>query len=68
MPKPNPDGFIARCPQCKVVTGAMDFARTDRKEASAILGKWLAGGNIIEPRYNEWRATIEPCQCAPEGE
>lgn len=68
MPKPNPSGFVARCPQCHVITGAMDYTRTERKEAAALLGKWLMSGHIVEPRHNDWRVTGGACQCQPEGD
>jgi hypothetical protein len=53
---------VATC-QCGVIVGAMDFARTERREAGNLLGKWLTAGCIVEPRFGEWRVTVEECQC-----
>lgn len=59
----RPTGFVARC-QCGKLTGAMDYARMDRKEAGKILGLWLAEGCTIEPRFEgSWQADLENCSC-----
>ena len=59
----RPVGFVATC-RCGVVTGAMDFERTDRREAGAILGRWLFEGCTVEPRFDHnWSVFIEPCKC-----
>lgn len=64
MPKQKPTGFIARCPWCGVITGAMDYTRTDRKEAGTMLGQWLMTGHVVEPRFNgSWSAEVLACQC-----
>lgn len=61
MKKPN--GFIARC-QCGNIIGAMDYKRTDRKEAGKILGEWLAKGCTVEPVFEtSWSTTIKQCDC-----
>jgi len=63
--KRKPIAFVAIC-QCGVTVGAMDFERTDRKEAGQILALWLMDGCTIEPRFDIpwlWIATIEPCKC-----
>lgn len=64
MAKRKPTGFVAICPDCKVNTGAMDFAMTGAKEASKILGEWLANGMIVEPRFTgSWNVYIDVCKC-----
>lgn len=61
--KRKPTGFIAIC-QCKEIIGALDYNRTDRKEAGKILGKWLADGCTIIPKFSHnWHATISICRC-----
>lgn len=66
--KRKPNGFVARC-QCNVIIGAMDFERTERREAGKILGEWLFNGCTVEPRFDfKWSASIEPCQCAATQE
>jgi len=61
--KSKPSGFIAIC-QCGKTVGAMDYKRTDTKDAGAILGKWIADGcNIISKFGGTWSATIENCEC-----
>lgn len=63
MPKKKPTGFVAKC-QCGEVIGAIDYARTDRKEAGKLLGEWLADGCTIEPRFSDkWTETITTCKC-----
>jgi len=63
--KRKPTGFVATC-QCGVVVGAMDYARTDRKESGRILGDWLANGCTVAPRFDfTWSVTVEPCRCEP---
>ncbi len=66
MPKgQKPTGFIARCPWCGVITGAMDYTRTGRKEAGTMLGQWLITGHVVEPRFNgTWSAEVQACQCS----
>ena len=64
MAKRKPTGFVAIC-QCKVTTGALDLKRTDHAEVSRLLGKWLADGCTVEPRFDgTWEAQIQRCQCA----
>ena len=61
--KKKPTGFTATC-QCGVVVGAMDFNRTERKEAGHILGKWIADGCIITPQFNgDWSVIVRHCEC-----
>ena len=58
-----PTGFVATC-QCGVVTGALDYQRTDKADAAKIMGRWLQQGCTVTPRFEHtWRATIEACQC-----
>ena len=59
----KPNGFVATC-QCGNVVGAMDFRRTERKEAGRIMGQWLADGCTIEPRFSEsWSVSVTACNC-----
>ena len=61
--KRKPTGFVAIC-QCGEKVGAMDYTKTDRKEAGKILGEWLANGCTVEPRFiGTWRETITCCKC-----
>ena len=67
MAKKQPTGFVATC-QCGVVVGAMDYTRTDRKDAGKMLGKWLHDGCTVEPRFaGTWSATVEACRCEPSN-
>lgn len=66
MPK-QPSGFIAKC-QCGSITGALDYDRTDRRDAGKIMGEWLARGCTVEPRFGgTWTETITACKCPSEG-
>lgn len=60
--KKKPTGFIATC-QCGFVVGAMDYERTDRKEAGKILGKWLHDGCAISPQFADFSVSVFPCKC-----
>lgn len=61
--KKKPTGFIAIC-QCGEVVGAMDYDRTDRKEAGQILGNWIADGCTIEPKFGgSWEVKVSTCRC-----
>lgn len=61
--KRTPTGFVATC-QCGDVVGAMDFFRTDRKDAGKILGEWLANGCTIAPRFEgTWTVNVTACKC-----
>lgn len=65
--KKKPTGFVSKC-QCGVIVGAMDYTRTDRKDAGQMLGKWLHDGCTVEPRFaGTWEASIEPCRCEPSN-
>jgi hypothetical protein len=62
--KRKPTGFVATC-QCGVVVGAMDAERTDRAEASKLLGTWLSEGCTVAPRFTgSWSVTVEACRCS----
>ena len=64
--KKKPTGFVAIC-QCGNKIGAMDYTRTDRKDAGKLLGEWLADGCIIEPRFEgSWSEKITQCDCDEE--
>jgi hypothetical protein len=61
--KLKPKGFIAIC-QCGLTVGAMDYERTDRKDAGKILGSWIADGCIIQPQFTgTWSVTVSHCEC-----
>lgn len=63
--KKRPTGFIAQC-QCGNITGALDFDRTERKEAGKILGAWLFDGHTVIPKFEEsWEAPLKCCTCEP---
>jgi len=58
-----PTGFVATC-RCGVVVGAMDYIRTDRREAGRLLGQWLHDGCTVEPRFTgTWNVYVKPCRC-----
>lgn len=60
----KPTGFVATC-QCGIAVAALDFDRTPQQEASRLLGKWLADGCTVEPRFGqEWRVTLAACRCS----
>lgn len=66
--KKRPIGFVAIC-QCGNTLGAMDYERTDRKDAGELLGKWLFEGCTVEPRFAGWESeAIKACQCNKAGD
>jgi hypothetical protein len=61
--RPVPAGFVATC-RCGVITGAMDFESTGRRDAGKIIGEWLCNGCTIEPRFNHnWSVLVQACKC-----
>ncbi len=61
--KRKPTGYVATC-RCGEIVGAIDLTRTPRKEASFILGQWVANGCTLTPRFNEtWSAWTVGCKC-----
>ncbi len=63
MPKKKPNGFIAKC-QCGQTVGAMDYARTPRKDAGRLLGEWLHSGCTVIPKFGDaWCETVGRCIC-----
>lgn len=59
----TPTGFVSTC-QCGKVVGAMDYERTDRREAGALLGRWIHHGCTVEPRFTgRFSVTVEACAC-----
>lgn len=61
--KKKPTGFVATC-QCGIEVGAMDFNRTNSKDAGRILGGWLADGCTITPMFSRnWGLSIGQCAC-----
>lgn len=63
----KPTGFVATC-QCGNRIGALDYKRTSRSESGKILGRWLASGCVIEPRFeNSWQETVSTCECDKES-
>ena len=67
--KRKPRGFVAIC-QCGLTVGAMDYERTDRKEAGKILGAWISDGCRIIPQFDSsWSVEVKACICqAAKGE
>ncbi len=66
--KRKPTGYIATC-QCGEIVGAIDLNRTTRKEASNILGQWLANGCLLTPRFNPpWSISLGACKCSQPAE
>jgi hypothetical protein len=63
-----PTGFVAIC-RCGVTVGALDYDRTDRREAGKIMGKWLADGCTVAPRFGgSWSEKISICKCTDDPE
>lgn len=63
MSKQKPTGIVATC-QCGVKIGALDYNRTDRREAGKIMGAWLSDGCTVEPRFSgTWCEHLSTCQC-----
>lgn len=61
--KRKPRGFVATC-QCGLVVGAMDAERTPRADAGKLLGKWLADGCTVAPRFDgTWSVHVRLCKC-----
>jgi hypothetical protein len=61
--KPRPTGFVATC-RCGVVVGALDSMRSDPRDSSKILGRWLREGCSVEPRFTgSWHVSIAACRC-----
>lgn len=61
--KMKPTGFVAIC-QCGKIVGALDYTRTDGKDAGKILGQWLSDGCTVEPRFaSQWCERITGCEC-----
>lgn len=61
--KKKPTGFVAAC-QCGEVVGALDYTRTDRKDAGKIFGQWIADGCTITPRFTgDWSVHVTGCKC-----
>lgn len=61
--KKRPTGFIATC-QCGMIIGAMDYERTDRRDAGKIMGEWLADGCTVSPKFDShWTEQVSACTC-----
>jgi hypothetical protein len=59
----KPTGFVATC-QCGVHLGALDLDRTDRSDASRLLGVWLMKGCTVTPMFGgNWSVSLEACTC-----
>lgn len=56
-------GYVARC-QCGEIVGAIDLERSDRKDAGQIMGRWIAEGLRLEPRFTgSWSCQVTACGC-----
>ena len=65
--KEEPTGFVAKC-RCGAIVGAMDYTRTDRKDAGKMLGKWLHDGCTVYPQFaGAWEIAVEACRCKPSN-
>lgn len=61
--KKKPTGFVAVC-QCGENIGAIDYERTDRREAGKLLGSWINDGCRIEPYFDtSFSVHISSCKC-----
>lgn len=61
--KRKPTGFVAVC-QCGVIVGALDYGRTDRRDAGKVMGQWLADGCTVSPRFeSSWSEKLSACKC-----
>lgn len=61
--KEKPTGFVAKC-QCDMIIGVIDYERTDPKIIGKMLGKWIADGCTIEPRFGgRWEVEVKSCKC-----
>lgn len=61
--KKKPTGFVAVC-QCGAIVGALDYGRTDRRDAGKIMGQWLADGCTVSPRFeSSWSEKLSACKC-----
>ncbi len=61
--KRKPNGYIAQC-QCSEIIGAIDLNRTERKDSGKILGKWIADGCTLIPKFEStWQVTVTSCKC-----
>jgi len=66
--RPKPTGFIAVC-QCGAIRGALDYDRTDRKEAGQIMGRWLHNAYTVKPMFgSSWSAKMDICRCGLESQ
>lgn len=64
MSRRKPTGFLATC-QCGVVIGAMDYQRTERRDAGKLLGEWLAHGCTVSPQFSgTWSVNVAACRCS----
>lgn len=63
MSKKKPTGFVAVC-QCGKAVGAIDLERSERADATLLLGRWLMDGCTVHPQFTgTWAAHIAPCEC-----
>lgn len=59
----KPTGFVATC-QCGKDVGALDYDRSPREDVARLLGRWLAHGCTVTPKFaGTWSAQIEQCEC-----
>lgn len=58
----KPSGYIAIC-QCGITVGAIDLNLADRVESGKALGRWIADGSELKPRFGDWQASVSQCVC-----
>jgi hypothetical protein len=62
-PTQKPSGFVALC-HCGKIIGAMDYQRTQPRDAGRVLGDWLVAGMTVKPMFgSSWSVNLEACAC-----
>ena len=63
--KRRPVGYVATC-QCARDVGVIDLERTPRSDAGRLLGKWIAAGCTLTPKFGgNWAVEVSRCVCEP---
>ncbi len=60
--KLKPSGYIAIC-QCGITVGVIDLNLSNRVDSGKVLGKWIADGCELKPRFGDWQARVSKCVC-----